>query len=1183
MGDKMKKGLFVILTAALTLFVGCKNLLDEGRSSEKAGEAKNTTYLHIASPVVQDNTRTVLPDFTIESLSDFVFSLQGMKVTSGNNSTEMETLGTYAGMIELSRAEIPCSEGIWSFVLVAMKDGTVFSGQLSRVQITSGENQLNFVLTFDRTSLEGRGNLIFKLDYASAECASDVKLVTAELLKYDVITASEISIDDYPETILTPENCTVTFNVKDLESGNYRVKIYLYADAEKTHLINTWRELAIITGGQTSIANRKFDSLNEVYKITCNLAGGSTFEGAPLPSCYTRHSGEITLPVVYKTGYSFEGWFAEDDFSGQVVEKIPAGSTGDKTFYAKWKVSAITVSLNERKDISLIWTIIGTSVKFEASAPSTSATSGASFIWKVDGNTDTTASGNIFTFNLLSNEVGTYEIEVIHGDLSTMAVVKVNSFDSYIYVSASTTASDENDGTVSSPLATIAKAVEKMNDSTKDYTILIDGMLGRSVDSTQLTSGQLIAEFEPVVEESAWKYRYKAPILAKSITLMGLNPMNEDGEPVDGINPSFGSDTNGKSTPVLLIATSVPVILQNLKLSGGFLKSGEALMIGGTYRDENDEGVDVTANVTIKDGVLITKNNMWNEGTSMYSMYQTMVRIGPGCSCKMEGGKITDNVSGLGVLTVARNATFEMTGGYIGGNHLYPYFSGDYSVDPTIILTCGVLVVGPAADGSMPGGLFKISGDAIVDEIYLQEGAVVTVAGALTSASKIQIEPKVYQEGAKVIDVTDTSGLSLEGARDYFTVKANDDAYWQILEDGTLFEGYLSSVSGLSDLLSSLSANTEDSPYKVSIDDSRTDFDSLLNDVNQVLTSGGKYVWLSFKDSNFTKIEGEFNKYVTCLTIPESVTSLGFIDGEGIQRFKVASGNENFAVSGVVLCSKDLNTIYRWPPACTATVGTIPVNVYSIADGAFANCLNIKEFSVLEGNTYFKVTSGDTFEMNSNGLKAYQNVRYFEYDDTIGPQPDFGSTEWSNWANQVSMQYKSGHATVGGILTSYNEKTLVAFPPALELLTADDVKEKCGGYETDQGGVDITYSADSSINLYFDNVRPYALCGVKNVPTITLGVTATSLPAYTFKDCSGLKYVNLSHAGSTISAYTFSECTTLESVSFKSESIITVETNALYGCTALNLLWFQAGEGHGDVQPGAYPSTCNVNVTGLVN
>ena len=31
------------------------------------------------------------------------------------------------------------------------------------------------------------------------------------------------------------------------------MKIYLYADERKANLVNTWRELAIITGGQTRL------------------------------------------------------------------------------------------------------------------------------------------------------------------------------------------------------------------------------------------------------------------------------------------------------------------------------------------------------------------------------------------------------------------------------------------------------------------------------------------------------------------------------------------------------------------------------------------------------------------------------------------------------------------------------------------------------------------------------------------------------------------------------------------------------------------------------------------------------------------------------------------------------------------------------------------------------------------
>jgi len=125
----------------------------------------------------------------------------------------------------------------------------------------------------------------------------------------------------------------------------------------------------------------------------------------------------------------------------------------------------------------------------------------------------------------------------------------------------------------------------------------------------------------------------------------------------------------------------------------------------------------------------------------------------------------------------------------------------------------------------------------------------------------------------------------------------------------------------------------------------------------------------------------------------------------------------------------------------------------------------------------------------------------------------------------------------------------------------------------------------SGINLYFDTVRSYALCGIKNVQEITLGVTATSLPAYTFKDCSALKYVYLSIAGSTIKPYTFSDCTALQGVNFQSESITTVQSNAFDGCTGLKSLYFQAGEntGRSGTASDAYPSTCNVTIYGKVN
>ena len=52
---------------------------------------------------------------------------------------------------------------------------------------------------------------------------------------------------------------------------------------------------------------------------------------------YTIESDAITLADASKEGYTFKGWFTTENFAeGTKATVIAAGSTGDKTFYAKW-------------------------------------------------------------------------------------------------------------------------------------------------------------------------------------------------------------------------------------------------------------------------------------------------------------------------------------------------------------------------------------------------------------------------------------------------------------------------------------------------------------------------------------------------------------------------------------------------------------------------------------------------------------------------------------------------------------------------------------------------------------------------------------------------------------------------------------------------------------------------------
>ena len=70
------------------------------------------------------------------------------------------------------------------------------------------------------------------------------------------------------------------------------------------------------------------------YSITYMLNGGTN--AASNPNSY-RDDETVTLSDPMRTGYVFEGWYDNSGFSGTAVTGIPYDSSGDKTFYAKWK------------------------------------------------------------------------------------------------------------------------------------------------------------------------------------------------------------------------------------------------------------------------------------------------------------------------------------------------------------------------------------------------------------------------------------------------------------------------------------------------------------------------------------------------------------------------------------------------------------------------------------------------------------------------------------------------------------------------------------------------------------------------------------------------------------------------------------------------------------------------------
>lgn len=55
----------------------------------------------------------------------------------------------------------------------------------------------------------------------------------------------------------------------------------------------------------------------------------------PIVINYTNQSSTIVLPALNVNGKTFLGWFTEQN-GGQQVTQVPAGSTGNKVYYARW-------------------------------------------------------------------------------------------------------------------------------------------------------------------------------------------------------------------------------------------------------------------------------------------------------------------------------------------------------------------------------------------------------------------------------------------------------------------------------------------------------------------------------------------------------------------------------------------------------------------------------------------------------------------------------------------------------------------------------------------------------------------------------------------------------------------------------------------------------------------------------
>ena len=82
----------------------------------------------------------------------------------------------------------------------------------------------------------------------------------------------------------------------------------------------------------------------KTYSITFNTNGG-TIKGSYVTE-YTYGEGAVLPTDVEKSGYTFAGWYDNEELTGSTVTAISDTEYGDKTYYAKWTANTYSVKLH---------------------------------------------------------------------------------------------------------------------------------------------------------------------------------------------------------------------------------------------------------------------------------------------------------------------------------------------------------------------------------------------------------------------------------------------------------------------------------------------------------------------------------------------------------------------------------------------------------------------------------------------------------------------------------------------------------------------------------------------------------------------------------------------------------------------------------------------------------------------
>ena len=345
----MKMNGFTAKISGLTLALSFLFVISACSDIDSGEAPGNGTYLVLAPNGVSFDARSVEPDANY-----MMANFKDITLTATKSGGTKKTLASSIGSLEALYAKqflLEGGAGTYSFELKGSLDNVYFSQLLENIEIEESKtNTISFTLSptgsKDVSDFGDNGGLSVDLKFSK----TNVKSIYVTLLNLDTnqikeertISSSYFTSSGYTykKNASYPNYYTELYTEGSIDPGTYRLTFDFLTDNKL--LINSFSYIVHVVKGLNSIVTQEID-LNQVYSISYTKNGGSLAEGEVEIAKYTRLN-EVILPRLARDNYTFIGWYDNSSFEGEPVTKIEKGSTGNKTFYARFVSSALYVN-----------------------------------------------------------------------------------------------------------------------------------------------------------------------------------------------------------------------------------------------------------------------------------------------------------------------------------------------------------------------------------------------------------------------------------------------------------------------------------------------------------------------------------------------------------------------------------------------------------------------------------------------------------------------------------------------------------------------------------------------------------------------------------------------------------------------------------------------------------------------